>query len=178
MKKIAKQKRKESWEEAARKKLEEVYRVHGNMMMQVAMSVLHQQQDAEDAIQNSILSLSRHMDRIGSAEDYRTVSYVRTVVRNAAIDIYRKKGRRDFSYEELTEEPEDSFNLEKVVCDSDEVRHIVTIISQMEEEYREVLSLFYLNEMKPREIADVLNRPYNTVRSQISRGRKRLLKMI
>ena len=148
------------------------------MMMKIAMGILRQTQDAEDAIQNSLIAMARHMDAIEQPEDIRTVSYVRTVVRNAAIDIYRKKERKNISYDDLLIEPADTFNLEKVVCDSEEVRRVIKAIEQMETEYREVLSLFYLNEMSPREIADVLNRPYNTVRSQINRGRKKLLKLL
>ena len=51
-------------------------------------------------------------------------------------------------------------------------------INKLDFTYREVLSLFYLNEMSPREISDLLEIPYNTVRSKINRGRKKLLKSL
>lgn len=164
------------WEDAARQKLEDIYRVHGAMMMQIAMGILKQTQDAEDALQNSIISMGRHMDVVGEVSDYRTVSYVRTVVKHAAIDIYRKRNRGHLSYEELLVEQQDTCNVEELVCEEEGVMRIVEAISRLDEGYREVLSLFYLNELSPREIADVLQRPYNTVRSQISRGRKLLQK--
>lgn len=167
-----------AWEQQEKKKLEEIYRVHGKMMMQVAMSVLHQREDAEDAVQNSILSLARHMHAIGEIQDFRTISYVRTVIRNRAIDIYREKKRGDASFEELLIEPESSFDLEHLVCNSQEVEHIVAVIAKMDISYREVLSLFYLNELSPKEIADVLQKPYNTIRSQINRGKKILHRML
>ena len=167
-----------AWEQQEKKKLEEIYRVHGKMMMQVAMSVLHQREDAEDAVQNSILSLARHMHAIGEIQDFRTISYVRTVVRNRAIDIYREKKRGDASFEELLIEPKSSFDLEHLVCNSQEVEHIVAVIAKMDISYREVLSLFYLNELSPKEIADVLQKPYNTIRSQINRGKKILHRML
>lgn len=166
-------KRKEqAWEQQAKQKLEEIYCIHGSLMLRVAMDVLHQKEDAEDAVQNSIISMARHMDVLGTAEDYRTVSYICTVVRHAAIDIYRKKGKGDASYDEIEAEPAGSFNIEQEVCDEEGVSRIVAAIDRLDEGYREVLSLFYLNELSPGEIADVLNRPYNTIRSQINRGRK------
>lgn len=174
-----KNKKKENvWEEQARKKLEDIYRIHGSMMMQTALGILKQTQDAEDALQNSIISMARHMDAVGEVSDYRTVSYVRTVVKHAAIDIYRKRNRGQLSYEELVVEQGDVFDLEERVCEAESVRGIVSAISDLGEGYREVLSLFYLNELSPREIADVLQRPYNTVRSQINRGRKVLQKSL
>lgn len=167
-----------AWERQAKQKLEEIYRIHSGMMMQIAMSVLHQREDAEDAIQNSILSMARHMNAVGEVNDFRTISYVRTVVRNAAIDIYRRKMKHDISYDEIEIEPVDSFDMEKMVCDAEDVRRVVKAIGELDKGYREVLSLFYLNELSPREIADVLNRPYNTVRSQINRGKKILHKSL
>ncbi len=170
--------KKKRWEEQERQKLADLYRYHQKSMMQIAMSILHRKEDAEDAVQNSILAISRHMDKLGDIEDYRTKAYMQTVVRNAAIDLYRKNQKAGISYEELIVEPIDAFDLEKVVCDSEEVKRVLYAIDTMDHDYREILTLYYLNEMKPREIADVLNRSYNTVRSQIHRGRQQLLKSL
>ena len=170
--------KKKSWEEQERQKLAALYLHHQKSMMQIAMSILHRKEDAEDAVQNSILAISRQMDKLGDIEDYRTKAYVQTVVRNAAIDLYRKNQKAGISYEELIVEPIDAFDLEKVVCDNEEVKRVLYAIDTMDHDYREILTLYYLNEMKPREIADVLNRSYNTVRSQIHRGRQQLLKSL
>lgn len=160
------------WEQRAKQKLEEIYRIHGSLMLWVAMDVLHQREDAEDAVQNSIISMARHMDALGKVEDYRTISYICTVVRHAAIDIYRKKGKGDASYDEMAAESAGILDIEQKICEEEVINYIVAAINKLDEGYREVLSLFYLNELSPREIADVLNRPYNTIRSQINRGRK------
>ena len=85
-------------------------------MMQIAMSILHRKEDAEDAVQNSILAISRHMDKLGDIEDYRTKAYMQTVVRNAAIDLYRKNQKAGISYEELIVEPIDAFDLENIAA--------------------------------------------------------------
>ena len=169
---VKNRKKTDVWEENARKKLEEIYRVHGAMMMRIAMGILRQTQDAEDALHNSMISMARHMDAVGDVSDYKTASYVCTVAKHAAIDIYRKRSRGHLSYEELLEEQQDQCNVEELVCGEEGVRRIVEAISNLDAAYREVLSLFYLNELSPREIADVLQRPYNTVKSQIQRGRK------
>ena len=59
-----------------------------------------------------------------------------------------------------------------------ELKRVVEEINKLDFTYREVLSLFYLNEMSPSEISDLLEIPYNTVRSKINRGRKKLLKSL
>ena len=68
--------KKKRWEEQERQKLADLYRYHQKSMMQIAMSILHRKEDAEDAVQNSILAISRHMDKLGDIEDYRTKAYV------------------------------------------------------------------------------------------------------
>ena len=44
--------KKKSWEEQERQKLADLYRYHQKSMMQIAMSILHRKEDAEDAVQN------------------------------------------------------------------------------------------------------------------------------
>ena len=45
----------------------------------------------------------------------------------------------------------------------------------MDHRYRQVLTLAYLQEMSPREVADILGRKEDTVRKQLYRGRKLLM---
>ena len=52
------------WEEEQRQKLEKVYELYGSRMYYRAMQILNQREDAEDAVQNSIIAISRHTDCI------------------------------------------------------------------------------------------------------------------
>ncbi len=165
-------------ENLARYKLEQIYRIHGRKMYQIAMSILHHHEDAEDAVQNCFLSLGTHMECLGEPADYRTTAYVCTVTKHAAIDIYRRKKLGTLSYEELIMEPEDSFDLEKTVSEKEEIRRIIRAITELNPIYREVLSLYYLNELSPREIAKLLHLPYNTVHSKLQRGKRILLQSL
>ena len=47
-----------------------------------------------------------------------------------------------------------------------------------DEKYRDVLSLYYLNELTVSEIADLLSRKEGTVKQQLARGRHKLINMI
>ena len=52
------------WEEEQRQKIEKVYELYGSRMYYRAMQILNQREDAEDAVQNSIIAISRHTDCI------------------------------------------------------------------------------------------------------------------
>ena len=45
------------WEEEQRQKLEKVYELYGSRMYYRAMQILNQREDAEDAVQNSIIAI-------------------------------------------------------------------------------------------------------------------------
>lgn len=165
------------WEERQREKLEKIYSLYKNKMFGRAMQILNQREDAEDAVQNCIIAISRHTECIDLYDEARTLSFVYTVISHCAIDIYRKnkKSRQsNLNIDDIAEQA-GSIDIENEVLVSMELKRVVAVIEKLDFGYREVLSLFYLNEMSPREISDLLEIPYNTVRSKISRGRKKLL---
>ncbi|MEK6662751.1 MAG: RNA polymerase sigma factor, partial [Pseudomonadota bacterium] len=55
-----------------------------------------------------------------------------------------------------------------------EVRDLASALTQLPTEYREVLLLIGLEELKYEEVAKVLNIPIGTVMSRLARGRERL----
>ncbi len=55
-----------------------------------------------------------------------------------------------------------------------EVRDLASALTQLPAEYREVLLLIGLEELKYEEVAKVLGIPIGTVRSRLARGRERL----
>ena len=165
------------WEERQREKLEKIYSLYKNKMFGRAMQILNQTEDAEDAVQNCIIPISRHTECIDLYDEARTLSFVYTVISHCAIDIYRKNKKSRQSNLNIDDVAEQAGNIdiENEVLVSMELKRVVAAIEKLDFGYREVLSLFYLNEMSPREISDLLEIPYNTVRSNLSRGRKKLL---
>ena len=146
------------WEERQREKLEKIYSLYKNKMFGRAMQILNQREDAEDAVQNCIIAISRHTECIDLYDEARTLSFVYTVISHCAIDIYRKnkKSRQSNLNIDDVAEQEGNIDIENEVLVSMELKRVVAAIEKLDFGYREVLSLFYLNEMSPREISDLL----------------------
>ena len=74
-----------------RSKFEIIYEKYRDYMYRVAFAILNNQEDAEDAVHYAFVKIAKNIKKIGEPECLKTKGYAVTIVRNAAIDIYRKK---------------------------------------------------------------------------------------
>ena len=82
-------------EESDKAKFEKIYTLYKKKMWYAANSVLNDSHLAEDAVHNAFIGIAKNMKRIDDADSHKTLSYVITAAKNAAIDILRKnKGRK------------------------------------------------------------------------------------
>lgn len=108
-------------------------------------------------------------------EHMRTFLY--RIANNLIIDHVRKK--KETSLETLEEsgfEPAD-ISAKKLEMQID-ARQIIDIIDQLGEEYREVILMRYIDGLKPKEIAELLDEKVNVVSVRITRGMKQLRALI
>lgn len=68
-----------------------IYEQYRDYLYRVAFAVLHNEEDAEDAVHYAFVKVAENIKKIGEPECLKTRGYVVTIVRNRAIDVYRKK---------------------------------------------------------------------------------------
>ncbi len=104
-------------------------------------------------------------------------SFLYTVARNIIIDGYRKKKTLSLDFILSESNDDKSFvastnsDLIEVEC---EANRVTEGMSLLEEPYRKALYMRYVEGMKPREIASILNESANVISVRISRGADRL----
>ncbi|MBQ7183461.1 MAG: sigma-70 family RNA polymerase sigma factor [Clostridia bacterium] len=138
-------------------KFVEVVREKRDMLWRLAMSLLKNGADAEDAVSAGVENTWRHLYRI--REDGALAAYLTRSVINAARDEIRRRGRvmsLDPFQDTLEAPPAD--------------RGIAEYIDFLEEKYRLPILLKYGENMREREIAKALRIPRGTVSSRLSRG--------
>lgn len=149
----------------------------------IAMSVLKHPEDAADLTQEAFIRLFRALPQYNGESRFTTWLY-RLVV-NMCRDELRRRGRQVPIAPPAAEEEEadqmasvaddDRWADPEQSLDSRELRdQIRRALGQLEEHYRLVLTLYYFEDMKYNDIAEILDIPLNTVKSHIRRGKERL----
>lgn len=130
-------------------------------MYRTAIAILMHEEDAADALQDTILTCWEKLDTLKKPEFFKT--WMTRVLINHCYDIVRKNA----VYEPMDtyEEPSkcDEYNLE-----------LKEAYASIDERYRLPVELYYTQGFKMREIASLLSLPLNTVKTRVARGRKQL----
>ena len=84
------------------REMEKLYLEYRSPMYRVALSVLRDEGLAEDAVQQSFLKIFQNFDKLDLSDCNKTKSFIVILVRNTAIDLYRKRQREGvISFEDL-----------------------------------------------------------------------------
>ncbi len=155
----------------------------------IAMSVLKNPEDAADLTQEAFMRLFRSLHQYNGESRFTTWLY-RLVV-NLCRDELRRRGRQVPVLHSVPSGDSEEFDPLSLVADDDRWvdpagvtdtqetrRQVRAALEQLEEHYRLVLTLYYFDDMKYTDIAEVLELPLNTVKSHIRRGKERLATLL
>lgn len=160
-------------------KFEELYLQYRQKMFFVAYTVLDDAFEAEDAVHEAFLAVARNMSRLDKMDHPAVVAYLLKASRSRAINMLNKKKRQDVIFLSDTEEEELSDREFWQRLEAHENYEIlVQAILDLHPIYRDVLSMYFLNESTMREIAQALGRKEPTIKQQIIRGKRLLLRNI
>ena len=152
-----------------------VERYEEKLMRYVMRISASYREDAEDILQDVFLSAYRNLNEFD--QDLKFSSWIYRITHNKVISHYRKKNARPktTTYEGdseliniLSSDEDIAKELEKRQK-SDEVREI---LDTLDERYREVLVLKFLEDKDYKEISDILQKPMGTVATLINRAKK------
>ena len=129
-------------------------------------------EDAEDVLQDVFIKTYYNLN--GFDKELQFSSWIYRIAHNEAVSAIRKKVVRPtiaLEVEDL-ERFGDVFDMTKDMDNSFDRKYIDEALSKIDEKYREVLVLRFLDEKDYIEIADILKKPVSTVGNLILRGKK------
>lgn len=154
-------------------KAELMFELYEQKMYHVAFSILNNEWQAEDAVMDAFEKILKHDKSISDPYSEDTKRYVIRVVRNAAIDIYRRNVRDRDNITLINDDSGRVFHQE-IEFDSDFSNEVAEIIIGLPKEYREVLYERYAKEKTVKETAQTLQISESAVRKRQERALKML----
>lgn len=130
-------------------KFEQIYLEYKGLMFHIAYEILHNEQDAEDAVHEAFISISENIKKFYDPICPKTHSYIVTIVENKAIDQYRK-GKKHQTVELLDE-------IQGTVASYDGDNTLAACILKLPARYREMILLRYYHGYSVKEIASMMD---------------------
>jgi len=152
--------------ETQRSKVEQLYRRYGGLMKYVAMKVLDNEHDAEDAVEQAFVSVMENLHKIGKVDSLETQSYVTVITERKAIDILRSRSKIvDIEFDETRTGIEIPVQGENGLAEA---------MAQLPAQYRQALLLYYHMGYTTREIAKMMGLKQTSVQKLLQRARTAL----
>ena len=131
-------------------------------LFKIAMSVLRNRDDADDAVCETVAKAYKNIHKLNDCSSFKT--WIVRILINQTKDEYKRR-RRVVFLEDIPCEPqyEDAYNL-----GNDELS---SAVAELRPELRAVVALHYFKDMRIKEIASVLQVPQGTVKWRLSRAR-------
>jgi len=155
---------------------ERLYNAHGARMKSIALNLLGNTADAEDAVQETFLKIYRSVDRFKGESAFTTWIY--RILVNASYDLMRKRQRRNPEVQEAEQEPG---TLELSAASPADYPLRLTLensLKKLSDRTRTVFLLFEVEGFKHREIAEILNIPEGTSKNLLFEAKKELQRLL
>ena len=148
------------------------FRQYYTALCYFANSILHNEEEAKDIVQDSFIKL---WDSQTITERSETVkSFLYTTVRNKCVDLLRKKKVIQKAKLQLVKNNESDFEYFDEVAFAEMIRQLEGYLAELPEKVQQIIKLYYVDEKKYHEIASEINSTPEAVRKQ----KMRMLKII
>jgi len=141
-------------------------RIYRNNMFRIAMGVLRNNADAEDAVSESIVNAYEHIETLREYSKFKP--WVMRITINEAYRIAKKRNHYDLWIDGNI--PDIPFK--------DQSNELWSVVSSLENDFRIVVILYYYDDCSVKEISKILSIPTGTVKSRLSRAKCKLKVMI
>lgn len=156
-------------------RFEELYNTYRQSMYKVAYSILHNREDAEDAVHEAFVCIANKFYIVNTLSVPKLKSYFVIIIRNTSLNIYRKNKKRC----EMNENIEDTdIPFDVNFFDKMDYNAILNMIEQLPQINRDVLTLFYVHHIPVKEIAEMFGTSESVIYKRMNRGKKLLKELL
>ena len=149
-----------------RSKFEQIYLEYRDFMFHVENKILHHTQDSDDTVHQAFLKVAENIEKISDPKCPKTQGYIVTIVENKAIDLYRRRQKR-----QVVELSDDLPGI-SAVYEGENV--LAACVLKLPARYREVILLRYFQGYSVKEVAAILGLSLSAASKLDQRAKNRL----
>lgn len=150
--------------------------------------IVHNEADAADLTQETFVRVYRALPRLRA--EGASATWIRRIATNLSLDFLRRRkaapattsldvpNTEDAEQSQVRDIADSSADPEKIVAAEERTRVLRRAVESLPADYRSVIVLHHMEEMRVEEIAAVLGVPEGTVKSRLSRARKALYRKL
>ena len=143
---------------------EQIVRTYADMVYRIAYRYVKNSIDTDDVFSEVFLAYFKK-ERTFESEEHRKAWLIRVTI-NCAKDLLAQRAQLQQLHEETLPD--------QTVRDADTYMDLHKAIEGLRPEYREVIKLYYLDDLPVKTIAQILNKNENTIKTQLARARDTL----
>lgn len=150
--------------------IEEIMTMYSQDVYLLAYSFVKDQGMAEDISQEVFIKCYKYMEKFRG--DASIKSWIYRIVVNTSKDFIKKKSNRVLKFPKwFFENHIKSESTEERFLKDDQNDRLLHMVLSLPLKYREVIVLYYFQDLRVHEIAETLNLNMSTVKTRLSRGR-------
>ena len=150
--------------------IEQLIHTYGDYLYRVAFIYTKDERASEEVVQDVFLKFYQTKDRYDGRASIKT--YLTKMTINRSYDYLRSWKHRTFSL--LEQFTGTTKGADRHVLQNEERGEITAAVLKLPVKYREVLLLYYYEDLQVNDIAEFLQVPVSTVKTRLQRGRERL----
>ena len=139
-------------------------RTYADMVYRIACRYVRNSIDADDVFSEVFLAYFKK-ERTFESEEHRKAWLIRVTI-NCAKDFLEQRTQQCPLNEEIL--------ADETRTDSDAYMDLHAAIERLRPEYKEVIKLYYLDDLSVKQIAQILDKNENTIKTQLARARESL----
>ena len=149
---------------------------YGEDVYKLAFLYMRNQQSAEDVHQEVFYKVMKSYHKFKHESSEKTWLFRITI--NTCKDMLKQSWFRRVSIFDSEEKFQKGYELPVNMEEKETNQGLYELILKMPSRYREVILLYYYEDLTYEEVANILHIPQGTVQSRLSRGRQKLKKMM
>ena len=145
---------------------------YGTELKHIAFLYINDKAESEDIVQEVFISCYQHLAEFRNEAEYRT--WLIRITINKCKDYRRRWNIKNLVYKPINQLTKKEESAETILLKRQYSTNLIEQISKLSSKYKEVLILYYYQEMTMQEISEILNISINTVKSRLLRGKNAL----